>query len=98
MATNTTVRTKAEKHRAWEATERKLTPRNRTEFWLYTLITSLTILGFFALLSLVFDWAEISLGTVGTAAFGGLVITAAGVHWQSAQEGADATDQDGNRP
>lgn len=97
MTTNTT-QTTAEKHRAWEATERKFTPSNRTEFWLYTLITSLTILGFFALLSLVFDWAEISLGTVGTAAFGGLIITAAGAHRQNIQEGADATGQDGTRP
>lgn len=72
---------KAQRREAWERTEEKLTPENKTEFFIYSLITGLALLGFGAILSLLFDW-PLDLGHTLYALFGGVALTCGSVDGQ----------------
>lgn len=84
----------AERRTSWARTERKLTPDNRTEFVIYSLLTAFALLGFSALLSLFFEWATLELWHLGTALVGGVCVTLGSVHGQKLRDDLDQQEID----
>lgn len=85
---------KAERHKAWARTERKLTPENRAEFIIYSLLTALALLGVSAVLSLFFEWATLELWHLGAALVGGVCVTLGSVHGQKLRDDLDQQEID----
>lgn len=81
---------KAHRRATWKKTQDKLTPENATEFVLYSLLTTLAILGFCDLLTLVFDQAHFGLVQVGMALMGGFYVTLSSLYWQKLQNDSEA--------
>lgn len=85
---------KQAQRRAWEEMEERLTPRTRLEFFLHSFWTGLALVGFLAILSLVFDWADVGLWQVGSAFLGGFFVTAGAVEGQKLRRTMDEQERE----